>query len=92
IKEFWFAGTHSDIGGGNRNNLSLDLAGVPLLWMENEATSAGLHLRPRVEVWKWEEIKRDKPIESLKGLFWWFLESIPLPRSTYNVDKLEETT
>ncbi|KAJ6578262.1 hypothetical protein B0H19DRAFT_930856, partial [Mycena capillaripes] len=83
IKEVWFAGTHSDI---------LDLAGVPLLWMENEATSAGLHLDPRNEVRKWEDIKVDKPIESLKGPFWWFLEKIRLSRSTYNVDKLEETT
>ncbi|KAJ7907527.1 hypothetical protein B0H13DRAFT_1618356 [Mycena leptocephala] len=82
-KGVWFAGTHSDI---------LDLAGVPLLWMENEATSAGLHLDPRNEVWKWEEIKRDEPIESLKGPFWWFLEKIRLTRSTYNVDKPEETT
>ncbi|KAJ7482816.1 hypothetical protein B0H11DRAFT_1608843, partial [Mycena galericulata] len=80
IKEVWFAGTHSDI---------LDLAGVPLLWMENEATSAGLHLQPRNEVWKWEAIKQDEPIESLKGPFWWFLEKIRLSRSTYNVDKLE---
>jgi hypothetical protein len=60
--------------------------------MENEATSAGLHLDPRNEVWKWEEIKHDEPIESLKGPFWWFLEKIRLTRSTYNVDKLEETT
>ncbi|KAJ7506852.1 hypothetical protein B0H11DRAFT_1707001, partial [Mycena galericulata] len=82
IKEVWFAGTHSDI---------LDLAGVPLLWMENEATSAGLHLQPRKEVWKWDAIKQDEPIESLKGPFWWFLEKIRLSRSTYNVDKLEET-
>ncbi|KAJ7430246.1 hypothetical protein B0H11DRAFT_1764998, partial [Mycena galericulata] len=72
-------------------NISLDLAGVPLLWMENEATSAGLHLQPRKEVWKWDAIKQDEPIESLKGPFWWFLEKIRLSRSTYNVDKLEET-
>ncbi|KAJ7202268.1 hypothetical protein GGX14DRAFT_570775 [Mycena pura] len=90
-KEVWFAGTHSDIGGGNRKNISLDLGGVPLLWMENEATSAGLHLHPRNDVWKWEDIKREKPFESLTGPFWWFLEKIPLARSTYNVDKLDET-
>ncbi|KAJ7854914.1 hypothetical protein B0H13DRAFT_1642136 [Mycena leptocephala] len=85
IKEVWFAGTHGDMF-----NITLDLAGVPLLWMENEATSAGLHLQPRTEVWKWEELKRDKPNESLKGL-WWMLEKIRLTRSTYNEKDLHET-
>ncbi|KAJ6596201.1 hypothetical protein DFH09DRAFT_1407201 [Mycena vulgaris] len=46
-KEVWFAGTHSDIGGGLKNNLDLNLSSVPVLWMENEAASAGLRLRPR---------------------------------------------
>ncbi|KAJ7301375.1 hypothetical protein DFH08DRAFT_103192 [Mycena albidolilacea] len=90
IKEVWFAGTHSDIGGGNRKNISLDLAGVPLLWMENEATSAGLHLQARSDVWNWEKLKRDKPFESLKGP-WWLLEKIPLTRSAYNEQDPDET-
>ncbi|KAJ6564867.1 hypothetical protein DFH09DRAFT_894391, partial [Mycena vulgaris] len=80
----WFSGTHSDI---------LDLAGVPLLWMENEATSAGLYLEPRdTGGWNWDALKSDRPNESLTGLFWWFLEKLPLTRSTYNVRKPEETT
>ncbi|KAJ7711633.1 hypothetical protein B0H16DRAFT_596655 [Mycena metata] len=81
-------------GGGNRVNISLDLGGVPLLWMENEAISAGLHLHPRnlKRLWNWEEITTDKPTESLKGLFWWSLERIPLSRSTYNLKRPEETT
>ncbi|KAJ7140659.1 hypothetical protein C8R44DRAFT_726392 [Mycena epipterygia] len=91
IKEVWFAGTHSDIGGGNRQNITLDLAGVPLLWMENEATIAGLHLMPRAEMWKWESLKQDKPIESLTRPFWWLLETIPLTRSTYNAENLDQT-
>ncbi|KAF8144607.1 hypothetical protein K438DRAFT_577124 [Mycena galopus ATCC 62051] len=62
VKEVWFAGTHSDIGGGNRENMRLDLAGVPLLWMENEATTAGLHLRRRDKVqWNWDELRTEGP-------------------------------
>ncbi|KAJ7202338.1 hypothetical protein GGX14DRAFT_370463 [Mycena pura] len=82
LKEVWFAGTHSDI---------LDLAGVPLLWMESEATTAGLHLTPRTNVWDFEKLKREPPKESLTGPFWWFLETLPLARSTYNTSKPEET-
>ncbi|KAJ7913437.1 hypothetical protein B0H13DRAFT_1578808, partial [Mycena leptocephala] len=82
VKEVWFAGTHSDI---------LDLAGVPLLWMESEATTAGLHLTPRTNVWDFEKLKREPPKESLTGPFWWFLEILPLARSTYNTTKPEET-
>ncbi|KAJ6557983.1 hypothetical protein B0H19DRAFT_947160, partial [Mycena capillaripes] len=43
IKEVWFAGKH--------------LSSIPLLWMENEAASAGLSLRSRTSAskWKWEE-------------------------------------
>ncbi|KAJ6528316.1 hypothetical protein DFH09DRAFT_935278, partial [Mycena vulgaris] len=77
IKEVWFAGTHSDI---------LDLAGVPLLWMENEATTAGLHLRPRHTggAWDWDKLQREGPQESLTGPFWWFMETLPLTRPNYN--------
>ncbi|KAJ7140642.1 hypothetical protein C8R44DRAFT_974480, partial [Mycena epipterygia] len=91
IKEVWFAGTHSDIGGGNRRNIALDLAGVPLLWMENQATISGLHLVPRIDVWNWESLKQDKPIESLTGPFWWLLETLPLTRSKYNAGNLDQT-
>ncbi|KAJ7140723.1 hypothetical protein C8R44DRAFT_585502, partial [Mycena epipterygia] len=83
IKEVWFAGSHSDM------NITLDLAGVPLLWMENEATSAGLYLAPRPREWKlwdWETLEKEKPKKSLKG-FWWFLETIPLTRSAYHQQK-----
>ncbi|KAJ6560510.1 hypothetical protein DFH09DRAFT_921570 [Mycena vulgaris] len=85
IKEVWFAGTHSDI---------LDLAGVPLLWMENEATTAGLHLRPRDTggAWDWDKLQREGPQESLTGPFWWFMETLPLTRPNYNARKPKQTT
>ncbi|KAF8144604.1 armadillo-type protein [Mycena galopus ATCC 62051] len=50
--------------------MRLDLAGVPLLWMENEATTAGLHLRRRDKVqWNWDELRTEGPKESLTGPF-----------------------
>ncbi|KAJ7315060.1 hypothetical protein DFH08DRAFT_755614 [Mycena albidolilacea] len=33
VKEVWFAGIHSDIGGGLEENISLNISSVPLLWM-----------------------------------------------------------
>ncbi|TDH64310.1 DUF2235 domain-containing protein [Dankookia rubra] len=42
IRELWFAGVHSDVGGGYPDDA---LAGVPLAWMAMEARQAGLRLR-----------------------------------------------
>ncbi|CAE6346410.1 unnamed protein product [Rhizoctonia solani] len=66
LKEVWFAGTHSDIGGGNKANPTLDRGGEPLKWMMEEAHDQGLSVRlhdvkigmPHAEVtnsmrWKW---------------------------------------
>ncbi|KAJ7466987.1 hypothetical protein FB451DRAFT_403101 [Mycena latifolia] len=57
VKEVWFPGTHSDIGGGLKVNLELNISSVPLLWMENEATSAGLRLKPRATGGPWRLIE-----------------------------------
>ncbi|KAJ7626554.1 hypothetical protein DFH06DRAFT_1007420, partial [Mycena polygramma] len=84
IKEVWFAGTHSDIGGGIKKNLTLDLSSVPLLWMENEATSAGLRLKPQTDggAWKMSELTEANLHESLKGP-WWLGECIPVRHLSY---------
>ncbi|KAJ7476102.1 hypothetical protein FB451DRAFT_1034201 [Mycena latifolia] len=91
--EIWFAGTHSDIGGGNKKNTELNLGRVPLLWMENEASKAGLGLEPRNDggVWNWDQLTDEEPTESLAGLFWRLLEKLPLTRSAYNLEKPDET-
>jgi hypothetical protein len=72
-------------GGGNRENISLNLAGVPLTWMENEASTAGLHLksRPFKDEWKSKELKNIKEIPSLVW-GWWFLEFLPIKRLSYS--------
>ncbi|KAJ7440547.1 hypothetical protein B0H11DRAFT_2352530, partial [Mycena galericulata] len=51
VKEVWFAGCHSDIGGGLRVNDQLNNAAVPVLWMGNEAQHAGLKLKAS-RVWR----------------------------------------
>ncbi|KAJ6475899.1 hypothetical protein DFH09DRAFT_952446, partial [Mycena vulgaris] len=85
VKEVWFAGTHSDIGGGIKENINLNLSSVPLLWMENEAASAGLRLNPRPMsggAWNMEDLRKDAVHESLAGV-WWALEYCPLTRLSY---------
>ncbi|KAJ7223530.1 hypothetical protein GGX14DRAFT_352176, partial [Mycena pura] len=84
VQEVWFPGTHSDIGGGIKENENLNLSSVPLLWMENEATLAGLRLSPRKAVGEWNTgdlIKNDMH-ESLTCA-WWPLEYLPLTRISF---------
>ncbi|KAL0960442.1 hypothetical protein HGRIS_005485 [Hohenbuehelia grisea] len=44
VKEVWFAGSHSDIGGGNTENMKLDKFGPALRWMIYEAIDKGLKI------------------------------------------------
>ena len=41
IEQVWFAGCHSDVGGGYHDR---DLADIPLLWMIDRAKAAGLQI------------------------------------------------
>jgi uncharacterized protein (DUF2235 family) len=45
VKEVWFAGDHSDVGGGHKDGNS-PLADASLRWMLGEATQQGLQLDP----------------------------------------------
>jgi T6SS, Phospholipase effector Tle1-like, catalytic domain len=45
VKEVWFAGDHSDVGGGHKDGNS-PLADASLRWMLGEATQEGLQLNP----------------------------------------------
>ncbi|KAJ7785330.1 hypothetical protein DFH07DRAFT_907963, partial [Mycena maculata] len=93
VKEVWFAGTHSDIGGGVKKNLDLNLSSVPLLWMENEATAAGLRLKPRDGggVWKVEDLRKDDVHESLTDS-WKPLEYLPLTHLSFRTPDETITT
>jgi len=46
VEEVWFAGVHSDIGGGYEADKS-QLSRITLRWMVCEAQLAGLHVDPR---------------------------------------------
>ena len=43
IKQVWFAGSHTDVGGGYREN---ELSHIPLVWMVQEAMDLGLKIYP----------------------------------------------
>ena len=94
-RQIWFAGVHSDIGGGYAEKDS-SLSKLPLIWMVEEATrlehglmiNTGMfnHLArgiPR-EGWTHRYVKPDPcgPMHvSLKGFGWKFMEY--LPKSTF---------
>lgn len=43
LKQVWFAGVHSDVGGGYKNDIDgANLADIPMSWLMKEAESSGL--------------------------------------------------
>ncbi|KAG2344732.1 hypothetical protein BDR05DRAFT_961650 [Suillus weaverae] len=85
VKEVWFAGSHSDVGGGNREKTgdALNFQDMPLLWMREEAFEAGLLLNPPKIAFRYEDLKEPKINDSLT-LPWWLLEFLPIRRLCYN--------
>jgi len=88
IRQVWFAGVHSDIGGGYPEAES-HLAKYPLIWMIEQARGAGLEIveqsfnqfargEPR-EGSSYTSVKPDcaqRLHRSLTGA-WWLLEALP---------------
>ncbi|KAI0312153.1 hypothetical protein OF83DRAFT_1166078 [Amylostereum chailletii] len=79
-KEVWFAGTHSDIGGGNVENPAMDRTRPPLRWMAFEAAAEGLHLSTIDR-----NLTPDEKIDVHESLvwYWWVLEVLPVKRLSY---------
>lgn len=84
IKQFWFPGVHSDVGGGYPETDS-SLWREAFEWMLGEAFTAGLLLdKGRINAVRNKTLSltkkswTDPQHESLKGL-WWILEYIPKP-------------
>ncbi|EDR08351.1 uncharacterized protein LACBIDRAFT_294115 [Laccaria bicolor S238N-H82] len=74
------ANTGTVSGGGNRDNLDLDLGGTPFLWMSFEAVSSGLRLQsPRVE-WPWDKLHE---VQESLTYTWWICEWFPIKRLSY---------
>jgi uncharacterized protein (DUF2235 family) len=50
LQQVWFAGVHSDVGGGYSPDADKKvLADIPLEWMINEASSTGLEFEPHIK-------------------------------------------
>ncbi|KAJ8515616.1 hypothetical protein ONZ45_g6972 [Pleurotus djamor] len=77
VKEVWFAGSHSDIGGGNILNEELANFGPSLRWVTYEAVTCGLRVKPYTG--KWVSIT---PTNSLTW-HWKLLEVLPFGSLSY---------
>ena len=88
ILQVWFAGVHSDIGGGYPE-VESGLSKYPLLWMIDEAIKSGLQVDARtVNTLAWGRQRKNSPFSyvapnaeallhnSLHGA-WWILEFVP---------------
>jgi uncharacterized protein (DUF2235 family) len=88
IRQVWFAGVHGDVGGGYPESES-GLSKFPLLWMINQAKSAGLKVNTAMINYLvlGKERKRSArtyvapgskaPIHDSLTWKWWILEIIP---------------
>jgi uncharacterized protein (DUF2235 family)/membrane protease YdiL (CAAX protease family) len=89
IRQVWFAGVHSDVGGGYPEAQS-GLSKYPLLWMVAQAEAAGLAIDPgleaqlaeggpRVAGGQFDYVPPSPTAELHKSLFgaWWLLEALP---------------
>jgi uncharacterized protein (DUF2235 family) len=83
----WFAGCHSDVGGGFVESESA-LSKFPLLWMLDQAQTAGFHGRtaminhiarglPRVGARTYQKPAADGLLHTSMAWFWWPLEWLP---------------
>ena len=81
-KEYWFAGVHSDVGGGYPEK-SGGLWRVTFEWMLKEARAAGLLVdSQRLDAVRTRSTAPEKPWkepanESLRGLMWTLAEFVP---------------
>jgi uncharacterized protein (DUF2235 family) len=81
VKEVWFAGDHSDVGGGHPSGNS-PLADASLRWILGEATHAGLRLnaKHRDEIGEMERRSIEAPSTPPHDLWkdgYWFLDHLP---------------
>lgn len=75
VRQVWFAGVHSDVGGGYPDDDSA-LSHFPLLWMATEAGAAGLDLDPALLPPRPPAVPVPTLHRSLAGP-WWLLEPWP---------------
>jgi uncharacterized protein (DUF2235 family) len=76
IKEVWFRGCHSDIGGGDKE---AGTARISFRWMAGEAVHAGLLLHPACDPWIFEpdETGGTAVIHESFNAAWWLSDRLP---------------
>ena len=47
LKQVWFVGMHSDVGGGYRTGMAL--SSIPLVWLTEQAVNCGVHIERDLE-------------------------------------------
>jgi uncharacterized protein (DUF2235 family) len=76
VLEVWFAGCHSDVGGGNSESAG-SLYKRPLEWMVREAQAAGLIIdENKLQETLSHPAGPPRRVESLTG-WWWLAEGVP---------------
>jgi hypothetical protein len=86
-REVWFAGCHSDVGGGFFE-LQSALSKFPVLWMLEQAKGQGLRLRtqmvnhivkgvPRKGARTYQKPNAAGPLHNSMAWYWWLIEWIP---------------
>ncbi|KAL0566881.1 hypothetical protein V5O48_015117 [Marasmius crinis-equi] len=76
-KEVWFAGDHSDIGGGREANAFLTSNGPALRWMIKESSDAGLSFEPSDGAWA--TVSGQKlDLGRSRHWFYNFIEGVPM--------------
>ncbi|KAG2145764.1 hypothetical protein DEU56DRAFT_181227 [Suillus clintonianus] len=92
IKEVWFAGSHSDVGGAcwKKTSYPHDFRNIPLLWMLKEAHEAGLLVNPRDVAFNYESepIMEARVTDSL-CFWWWVFETLPIVHLSFNSNTLK---
>lgn len=87
LKEHWFPGVHSDVGGGYPIKDG-GLWRAAFEWMTNEARSAGLHIDPtslKRELGDAAENPWLEPIHDSLTPRWWLAEFVPKFRSRFRI-------
>lgn len=70
MKQVWFSGMHTDVGGGYKEQ---ELAGIPLVWLVQMAVENGLHIysKYKVEILEDANGKMHDSRELILGILYW---------------------